>query len=138
MSLGTVKDQFDSAIFRCKDGSETPPACLVRLVHLHAALVVLRDFIRSPDGGAMPAAEVHILSGYRSPAYNALVGGEKASKHMLGEAADITVPGLKPGKVQAYVDKLQRDGRMPKGGMGKYPGFTHCDVRGENARWVGK
>ena len=138
MSLGIVQNQFDSSIFRCKDGSETPPDCLARLVDLHAALVVLRDFIRSPAGGNRPDAEISILSGYRSLAYNTRVGGEEASKHMLGEAADIAVSGCKPGKVQGMVDMLQRDGRMPRGGMGKYPGFTHLDTRGENARWVGK
>jgi hypothetical protein len=37
---------------------------------------------------------VRISSGYRSPALNAAIGGASASQHVLGEAADITVPGI--------------------------------------------
>lgn len=37
---------------------------------------------------------IHISSGYRSPALNAAIGGASSSQHCLGEAADITVPGV--------------------------------------------
>lgn len=36
---------------------------------------------------------VHILSGYRSPGVNAMVGGAQASQHQDGEAADLSVSG---------------------------------------------
>ena len=35
-----------------------------------------------------------VTSGYRSPALNAAIGGATRSQHMLGEAADIVVPGV--------------------------------------------
>lgn len=138
MSLGIVQDEFDPQIFRCRDRSPTPTAALEQLPKLHAALVVLRDFIRSTDGGNKPHADIYILSGYRSPAYNARVGGEKASKHMLGQAADISVPGVRPSKVYGLADHLQRDGSVPLGGLGKYATFVHLDIRGDIARWVVK
>ena len=33
---------------------------------------------------------IHVNSGYRCPTLNAIVGGEKNSQHIRGEAADIT------------------------------------------------
>ena len=38
---------------------------------------------------------VAITSGYRSPAVNKAIGGARGSQHMLGEAADFTVPGVR-------------------------------------------
>lgn len=37
---------------------------------------------------------VRISSGYRGPALNAAIGGARGSQHQLGEAADLTVPGV--------------------------------------------
>ena len=134
-SIGTVKDEFDPAAFRCRDGSQTPQAALERLRVLHGALLVLRDHARSPEGGNLPGAEVQILSGYRSPSYNAKVGGEPNSKHMKGEAADIVILGTVPSMVHQWIATLIKCGKMPQGGLGAYPGFTHYDIRGTRARW---
>ena len=53
---------------------------------------------------------------------------------MLGNAADITVDGMQPSAVHDFLTK-----NMDKeiGGMGKYKGFTHVDVRQGHARWTG-
>ena len=138
MSLGTLTPEFNAHLFRCRDGSPIPPAALVRLQGLHVALLALLAYARDPAGGNRPDAQLEVLSGWRSSMYNMRVGGAKHSQHVLGTAADITIAGVLPGKVQAWVDLLQRDGRMPPGGLGRYPGFTHVDVRGELARWTGK
>ena len=37
---------------------------------------------------------VQVTSGYRSPAVNRAIGGAKTSRHVFGEAADFTVPGV--------------------------------------------
>jgi uncharacterized protein YcbK (DUF882 family) len=37
---------------------------------------------------------IHVTSGYRSEVVNAAVGGVSNSQHLLGEAADIVVPGM--------------------------------------------
>ncbi len=71
----------------------------------------------------------HVISGYRSPSTNAFLrahgGGVAAnSLHLLGQAIDIRVPGLKLRDLyRAAVD-------LHGGGVGFYPGsdFVHVDV----------
>jgi uncharacterized protein YcbK (DUF882 family) len=48
-------------------------------------LVQVLEWIRASTGGA----PLRIISGYRSAAYNARVGGARNSQHIYGRAADI-------------------------------------------------
>ena len=103
-----------------------------------------------------------VLSGFRSPQYNARGAGEgmaRASRHQFGDAADIIVDANRDGRM----DDLNGDGRVtfgdlqvidqavqrieqrfPElvGGLGLYhemgPSgpFAHIDVRGTRARWT--
>ena len=74
---------------------------------------------------------VVVTSGYRTPEYNAIVGGAAKSRHMLGIAADIQISGVKPADVAAYARTL-----MPTyGGIGIYSTFTHIDIRSDIANW---
>lgn len=70
--------------------------------------------------------KVVMSSGYRSPAYNASVGGAEASYHMRCEAADFYIPGVEKSRLIAYA---RSNGLV--GGLGCYPGqrFIHIDVR---------
>jgi uncharacterized protein YcbK (DUF882 family) len=77
---------------------------------------------------------VTISSSYRSPAYNAGVGGAKFSQHKEFRAADIQVKGVSPKRVRDYLFSLRRAGEF-KGGIGLYRTFTHIDTRGTNATW---
>lgn len=73
---------------------------------------------------------VIILSGYRSRAYNNKIGGAKKSQHVLGRAADIQVKGVKAALVHDVILRLYREGKLKRiRGLGKYPTFTHIDVR---------
>ena len=106
----------------------------------------------------------HIMSGFRSPQYNA-GGGDPTgraglSRHMYGDATDMWIDDDGDGRM----DDLNRDGHIdirdaqvvcdavervehahPElvGGCGVYPGngahgpFTHIDARGYRARWTG-
>lgn len=104
---------------------------------------------------------VVVLSGFRSPQYNARGGGEgmaQGSRHQYGDAADIIIDADRDGRM----DDLNRDGRVdfldtqvidravalveqkyPElvGGLGLYHAmgpsgpFAHIDVRGTRARW---
>ena len=79
-----------------------------------------------------------ITSAYRSPAYNAAVGGASQSQHLANTALDL-IPG--GGTVDDLYSRLleMRLGLAFKGGLGLYrsSGFVHLDTRGTNARWEG-
>lgn len=47
-----------------------------------------------------------VSSGYRSPLVNRTVGGASSSQHVLGQAADITVPGMHVTEVVARIRAL--------------------------------
>ena len=73
-----------SAVARSRGIDNTPPPQAVAA--LHDLIGHLLDPLREAWGGP-----VVVNSGYRSPALNAAVGGAPRSRHMYGEAADITV-----------------------------------------------
>lgn len=106
---------------------------------------------------------LHVMSGFRTPQYNAKGVGAKGgrasqSRHMYGDAADIFVDADGDGAM----DDLNGDGRVSVrdaqvlfaaaervesrhpgmlGGLSAYPAtsahgpFVHVDVRGTRARW---
>lgn len=47
-----------------------------------------------------------VSSGYRAPLVNRAVGGASSSQHVLGQAADITVPGMHVTEVVARIRAL--------------------------------
>lgn len=130
-----VTDHFTVEEWKCHDGTDYPAEWVPdRLTPLASALEVLRAEL-----GGHP---ITILSGYRSPAHNAAVGGASASQHMEGRAADITVEGFAPSDVHQALFQLFAAGKIEIGGLGKYPGWVHVDVRprpesGHLAQWEG-
>ena len=108
--------------FACKDGSDA--------VLVAPRLVMVLQSLRSHF-----CAAVTINSGYRTPQYNAKVGGVTDSQHCYGTAADIVVRGKTPAQVAAYARQLMPDW----GGVGinTKEGFTHIDVRESKADWTG-
>jgi uncharacterized protein YcbK (DUF882 family) len=104
--------------FRANEIKPIDPKLLDLLHELHGTLEVDQPF--------------HIISGYRSPATNAMLrarGGEhtgvaSGSLHMVGQAIDIRVPGV-------GLDNLRAAARSLKlGGVGYYPSsnFVHVDT----------
>ena len=72
--------------------------------------------------------EIHIISGFRSPEYNAILvrtrrRAAKNSLHIQGQAIDLQIPGIHP--------KVVRDAALALefGGVGYYPRskFVHLD-----------
>lgn len=79
--------------------------------------------------------DFQVVSAYRSRATNAMLakvstGVARKSLHMQGKAIDITVPGMRLGKLRKAAKALKA------GGVGYYPqsGFVHVDV-GEVRYW---
>lgn len=104
-------------VLRCRgDGQATTMA---------VKLIDLVDHLQDHFG----AREVHVISAYRSPHFNAHLqnigrGVARYSRHMKGEAIDIRLPGVSIHKLRSYLLSLK------VGGVGYYPGqnFVHIDV----------
>ena len=77
---------------------------------------------------------VRLTSIYRSPSYNAAVGGASLSQHKENRAIDFQVSGVTPMVARNRLVELRRAG-MFKGGIGLYSTFVHVDTRGTNATW---
>ncbi len=119
--------------------------------------------IQDLEDHGVPARNVQVLSGFRTPEYNTDLGDESGrardSRHQFGDAADIYIDSNRDGRM----DDLNRDGRVnfgdtrvilasverieakyPElvGGVGLYHStgshgpFAHIDVRGSRARWT--
>ena len=95
------------------------------LVNLFNVASILQIYIDKVFKGA----SVAINSGWRSEAYNLKIGGAKESQHVLGKAIDFCVAGLMPLQVYKMLDSVHF------GGLERADTWTHCDIRGYNARF---
>lgn len=112
-----VSEHFKVREFACNDGSDT--------VLIDDDLVTRLERIRGVFGSG-----ITITSGYRTPSYNASVGGATSSQHVKGTAADIQLRGVPPLAVANYVEET-----FSTGGIGVYRTFTHVDVRSSRVIW---
>ncbi|MEZ4685520.1 MAG: D-Ala-D-Ala carboxypeptidase family metallohydrolase [Bacteroidia bacterium] len=103
-------------------------------------IVELRDALRekgyNEDGFT-------ITYGNRSPALNEAIKGASKSRHIAGEAVDMTIGDINGDGRYSEEDKdivldiLNTTIIRSRGGIGRYPGTrtVHMDVRGWRARW---
>jgi hypothetical protein len=111
-----------------------------------------------------PVNGLHVMSGFRTPEYNAAGVGEggrsAVSRHQYGDAADVfpdrdsngwtdDLSGdgrvdLRDARILAEAaERVERDHPELAGGIGIYPAtrahgpMVHIDVRGKRARWGG-
>lgn len=154
-----VSEHFRLRDFLTHDQPNTWPKVLVLRLPLLDKLELIRQALA--QRGRSDA--IHVMSGFRTPQYNALGVGPRGgrardSRHMYGDAADIYVDADGDGRM----DDLDGDGRVTikdaawlarvaeqveaaypamTGGIGVYPAnsahgpFVHVDVRGTPARW---
>lgn len=108
--------------------NDTPP---VERWHRILPTVRLVENVRAEFGPTI------INSAFRSTLYNIAVGGVGDSRHNQNDALDISVIGVSPVRVAAFLKGLRDAGEF-KGGIGVYAGFTHIDTRGSNADWTGR
>jgi uncharacterized protein YcbK (DUF882 family) len=119
-----LSEHFDDSEFRCKCCKKLPTAGMDKdLINL---LEDIRTKLNKP---------VTITSGYRCEKHNEACGGAPKSQHLLGQAADIQVSGMSAAEVHLFIE--HHFYKRAKG-LGKYPRFTHVDVRdGAITRWNG-
>lgn len=86
------------------------------------------EFLTAVDQAFGGDREIHVISGFRSAAYNAWLirrgsGVSRDSLHTAGRAIDVRFPGLSLDRVRRAALDLER------GGVGFYPGsgFIHLD-----------
>jgi uncharacterized protein YcbK (DUF882 family) len=120
-----------------EDAGRYDPAALHRLNHLlrghvtgEVAPIDLRviEFLRAVDQGLGGDREIHVVSGFRSLAYNNWLirhgsGVAARSLHLEGRAIDVRFPGLPLRQVHRVALALGW------GGVGYYPSseFVHLD-----------
>lgn len=122
--MAKISDHFDSNEFKCKCCGQLPKG------GMNPELIALLEDIR-----AKLDKPISITSGYRCESHNMKCGGKPKSQHMLGNAADIQVSGVSAAEVHMFIEHNFYKRAV---GLGKYPSFTHVDVRdGEIARWNG-
>lgn len=137
-----------------------PKYIVVDLKMIDKDELVLADL---KEHGINPAG-VRVLSGFRTPQYNAGGGDPRGraalSRHMYGDANDIFIDNDGNGQmddlnhdgrvniadakvIQDAVNRVERAHPSLIGGCGIYSGtsahgpFTHIDTRGYSARWIG-
>ena len=151
-----VSPHFRLDQFLCKQETDGPQY----LVLSERLLVKLERILEAANDRGWRADGFTVMSGYRTPAYNADLGNGENSRHIYGGAADIyiDVDG------DEVMDDLNGDGQLDRrdaaalfdliesladqphfadlaGGLGEYAPnawhgpFVHVDERGWNAQW---
>ena len=152
-----VAPHFRLDQFLCKQQSSYPKYVILR----ERLLLKLEYLLEQANRRGYQANTFHIMSGYRTPAYNRSIGNVKYSRHQWGGAADIFID---ENPKDGVMDDLNGDGRSDfrdslalyelvdgllsksaykpyVGGLGVYDStrshgpFVHVDIRGYRARW---
>jgi hypothetical protein len=151
-----ISPHFRLKQFLCKQ-----PAGSRKYVVLNDRLPLALEYVlQLVNEAGYRASTLHVMSGYRTPAYNRSLGDARYSQHQWGAAADIFIDENGDGRM----DDLNGDGRSDRrdaevlyrlidsaaarpeargliGGLGKYSStaahgpFVHVDVRERTARW---
>ena len=144
-----VSPHFQLKQFICKQAGAYP-----KYIVLNEKLVDrLEELLALANASGYSVSTFHVMSGYRTPAYNKALGNVVYSRHTFGSAADIFIDENHDG----VMDDLNRDGRSDerdaevlyrlfdeaqgRSGMGKYHAteahgpFVHVDIRDRRARW---
>jgi len=149
-----ISPHFRLVQFKCKqDGG--PPRYVVLEERL---LLKLERVLAEVNSRGYASDTLHVMSGYRTPAYNAAIRNVKYSRHQWGDGADIFVDvdpkdGVMDdldgngrvdfedaGVLYRIIDEMD-DGDNGPGGLARYPAtsahgpFVHLDLRGYRARW---
>jgi len=152
-----VSPHFRLKDFLCKQDGDYPKYLVLK----EKLLLKLELILEKANEQGISCRTFHIMSGYRTPYYNKLIGNVKYSRHLWGGAADIFID---EHPEDGMMDDLNKDGQINfrdagvlydiidrmygkpwyqrfLGGLGRYEKtnnhgpFVHVDVRGFRARW---
>lgn len=152
-----LSPHFRLSQFFSKQAGDYPKYLVLR----ERLLLKLELLLETVNAHGVRATSFTVMSGYRTPFYNAAIGNVEYSRHVYGGAADIYVDNDPEDDV---MDDLNRDGkhdvrdaqtlygwanrlfsedgnRSLAGGLGVYQStsahgpFLHIDARGRRARW---
>lgn len=114
--MGDLSPHFSRSEFRSRDRAPLPSDAV--LYSLVAHLEALRCIV-----GSKP---MRIVSGHRSAAHNAAVGGAARSRHLVGDAVDLERGYATPAQARAAGFR----------GIGVKDGWAvHVDLRPTPATW---
>lgn len=152
-----VSPHFTLGQFLAKQASGWPKYLLLE----EALLLKLERVLYAVNEAGVPARGLTVMSGFRTPAYNASIGNTTVySRHLYGDAADVFIDEDGDG----VMDDVTGDGETTRadaewlaevvegladrpwyaplvGGLGVYSPaphrgpFVHVDTRGEPVRW---
>ena len=146
-----VSSHFRLGQFMCKQGAGWPRYAVIK----RPLVVMLENIVTLLNSKGVQVSTLAVLSGYRTPSYNAGLDNVAYSRHIYGDAADIYVDA----DGDSYMDDLNGDGLVSlkdaqllakliatlpeaqQSGIGVYPAtsshgpFVHVDTRGKKARW---
>jgi hypothetical protein len=151
-----VSPHFRLKQFLCKQ----PAGSRMYLVLNERLPLALEYALKKVNEAGYRVSTFHIMSGFRTPAYNSSLGNVRFSQHQFGAAADIFIDENCCGVMNDLNGHRLSDIRDSKvlyrlineaaarpeaqgliGGIGKYhstathPPFVHVDVRDRMARW---
>lgn len=156
-----VSEHFQLKQFLTKDQFNVWPKYVLLDPRLIDKLELTIDELRSEG---VRVDHVHVMSGFRTPRYNAgggnTAGRANLSRHMYGDASDVYVDNNRDGqpdditgdhrvtvadaeRFARAAERVEQKYRSLVGGIGVYVAccghgpFTHIDVRGFRARWRG-
>lgn len=152
-----VSPHFRLGQFLCKQPANGGPQYLVLSERL---LVKLERILEAANERGWRTDGFNVMSGYRTPAYNASIGNGANSRHIFGGAADIFIDTDGDGVMDDLngdgvndrqdaaalfdlVESLSQDPAFAglAGGLGEYAPnahhgpFVHVDERGWNVQW---
>ncbi len=153
-----ITPHFTLGQFKCKQQPKLEPKYLLISP---VALIKLERLLEAANAAGHSAQSFFVMSGYRSPWYNSVIGNTtRVSRHLYGDGMDIYIDENHDG----MMDDLNGDGKINifdakvlaalaenlakandpdwrAGGISAYKGnaahgpFVHIDARGQAARW---
>ena len=131
-SEGGLSEHFHIEEFRCRDGTAVPDAAVAALKDNCARYL---EPVRAKFG------VIVVTSGFRTPNYNASIGGASNSVHIYSAHANAAAVDHVSSSHAASTLQQFHDANTHPDGMGFYAGFTHVDNRNRigwaDARWTG-